>query len=49
MSAGDGGRVPAFFQTVKVKATEPYYIRATFQPLRHFNIFLVRDTIVYIG
>ena len=36
-------------RTVKVKATEPYYIRATFLPLRHFSIFLVRDTIVYIG
>ena len=28
-----------FCQTVKVMATEPYYIRATFPPLRHFSTF----------
>ena len=33
-------------QTMKVRATEPYYIRATFPPLRHS---LVSDTSVYIG
>ena len=32
--------------TMKVRATELYYIRATFPPLRHS---VVSDTSVYIG
>ena len=28
-------------RTVKVMATRPYYIRATFPPLRHFSTFLL--------
>ena len=36
-------------RTVKVRATEPYYIRATFPPLRHSYTHSLRDTIVHIG
>ena len=40
---------PSDCRTVKVMATRPYYIRATFPPLKHFSTSVVRDTIVYIG
>ena len=33
--------------TMKVKATEPYYIRATFLPLRHFSTFIHSETPLY--
>ena len=36
LSYGGVGKVP-YCRTVKVMATRPYYIRATFPPLRHFS------------
>ena len=43
-------RYCCYCRTVKVKAHEPYYIRATFPPLRHFIVIQSnRDTSVYIG
>ena len=38
---------PSFCRTVKVMATMPYYIRATFPPLRHSAVIIQSETPLY--
>ena len=42
-----GTCLSGYCRTVKVTDTEPYYIRATFPPLRHSVVFIVRETPLY--